>query len=81
MCLAVPMRLIEKRDTRGTAEAGGVRREVSLELLDDVSPGDYVIVHAGFAIQKLDEQAARDTLALLDEMGQAMRSEIREIRG
>ncbi len=50
-----------------TIDVDGVRREVSLLLLEDASVGEYVIVHAGFAIQKIDEEAARDTLSLLRE--------------
>ena len=50
-----------------TIDVEGVQREASLLLLEDVRVGDYVIVHAGFAIQKLDEAAARETLDLLRE--------------
>ena len=50
------------------AEVGGVKREINLMLLDDVKIGDYVIVHAGSAIQKLDEAEAEKTLSLLREM-------------
>lgn len=65
MCLAVPSKIVQIRDTRAVVEVDGVRRETSLALVGDVSVGDYVIVHAGFAIQKLDENAAQETLALL----------------
>ena len=65
MCLAVPSKIVQIRDTRAVVEVDGVRRETSLALVDDVNVGDYVIVHAGFAIQKLDENAAEETLALL----------------
>lgn len=75
MCMAVPMRLIEKRGDLGVVELGGVRREVSLQLLDEVEVNDYVIVHAGFAIERLDEDVARETL----ELFKAMEVEIHEI--
>jgi hydrogenase expression/formation protein HypC len=70
MCLAIPMQLIEVRGDRGVAETGGVRREVGLQLLDDAAVGEYVLVHAGFAIQKVDEEEARKTLELFRELGQ-----------
>jgi hydrogenase expression/formation protein HypC len=73
--MAVPMRLIEKRGDLGVVELGGVRREVSLQLLDEVEVNDYVIVHAGFAIERLDEDVARETL----ELFKAMEVEIHEI--
>jgi hydrogenase expression/formation protein HypC len=68
MCLAVPMKLIEIHGDRGVADVGGMRREVGLQLLDGPEPGDYVLVHAGFAIQKVDEAEALKTLALFREL-------------
>ncbi len=68
MCLAVPMRLIEKKENTGIAEIAGVKKDVRLDLLPDVQVGDYVIVHAGFAIQQLDEEEANETLDLFREM-------------
>jgi len=63
------MRVVEKEGDMGVVELGGVRRRVSLQLLDDVEVGDYVIVHAGFAIEKLDEETARETLELFESLG------------
>ena len=68
MCLAVPMKVIEINGSAGTVELSGIKYEANLQLLSGVKPGDYVIVHAGFAIQKLDEQDALETLALFEEM-------------
>ena len=62
MCLAVPSRIIEINDHVAKVDVDGVVREASLMLLDDVKLGDYVIVHAGFAISKVDEEAALQTL-------------------
>lgn len=62
MCLAVPSKIIEINDTIARVEVDGVVRETSLMLLDDAKIGDYVIVHAGFAISKVDEEAALQTL-------------------
>jgi len=71
MCLAVPALLKSKTGDTGVIELGGVEREVSLLLTPGAEVGQYVIVHAGFAINVLDEEEAQATLALLREMGQA----------
>lgn len=65
MCLAIPMQLMERSEMTGTVEVDGVRREVSLLLLDDASVGEYLLVHAGYAIGRVDEQEAMETLKLL----------------
>ena len=62
MCLAVPSKIIEINDTVARVDVDGVIRETSIMLLDDAKIGDYVIVHAGFAISKVDEKAALQTL-------------------
>ncbi|MDI6886938.1 MAG: HypC/HybG/HupF family hydrogenase formation chaperone [archaeon] len=72
MCLAIPAKVVEisKEEgarTRGKADFGGVFREVDLSLVD-AKVGDYVIVHAGFAIEVLDEQEAQETLELWKEL-------------
>jgi hydrogenase expression/formation protein HypC len=71
MCLALPVKVIElgSGDT-AIVDLGGVRKEISLALLDDVNVGDYVILHVGYALSKLDPEEAAKTLALfaaLDE--------------
>ena len=68
MCLAVPMRLETVAGPRGAVAVDGVRRDVRLDLVEGAKPGDWVLVHAGFAIQLLDEAAAAETLALLGEL-------------
>ncbi|MCD4742702.1 MAG: HypC/HybG/HupF family hydrogenase formation chaperone [Desulfobacteraceae bacterium] len=70
MCLAVPSKITEinKTTSMGIVDVDGVTREASLMLLDDVKIGDYVIVHAGFAISKVDRQSAEQTLADIREM-------------
>lgn len=68
MCLAVPSRIVEIKDQVATVDVDGVTREASLMLLDDVSVGDYVIVHAGFAIERIDEEIAQETLKDMREM-------------
>jgi hydrogenase expression/formation protein HypC len=62
------MKLIEIRGDRGVADVGGMKREIGLQLLEAPATGDYVLVHAGFAIQKLDEAEAQKTLALFREL-------------
>ncbi len=71
MCLAVPAEVVEiKSADTAFIEIGGVRKEINLSLVDDVSVGDYVLVHAGFAIEKIDQEEARKTLDLLEELSQ-----------
>ncbi len=65
MCLAIPSKIMKIENNMATIDVDGVQREASLMLLADAQVGEYVIVHAGFAIQKLDEAAALDTLELL----------------
>ncbi len=73
MCLAIPARVVELSGAEtAVVDLGGVRREVSLALVDDVAVGDYVIVHVGFALNKLDPEEAAKTLALFAEMGSAV---------
>lgn len=62
MCLAVPSKIVQINDMIARVDVDGVIRETSIMLLDDLKIGDYVIVHAGFAISKVDEDAARQTL-------------------
>lgn len=70
MCLAVPMKIVQLTGTDAVVELGGVQRPVNLTLISDkeIKTGDYVIVHAGFAIQKLDNADAEERLKLLQEM-------------
>ena len=68
MCLAIPMKVVKIEGSNGIVELVGVKKEINLGLLDDVKIGEYVIVHAGFAIQKIDEKEARETISLLEEM-------------
>jgi hydrogenase expression/formation protein HypC len=75
MCLGIPGRVLDLRDdggmAMGTVDFGGVRRDVCLAYVaGEVRPGDYVIVHVGFAISKVDEAEARRTFELLREMSQ-----------
>ena len=75
MCLGIPGRVVEVHETQGLAmgvvDFGGVRREVCLAYVaDQIDPGDYAIVHVGFAISKVDEAEAKRTFEVLREMSQ-----------
>ena len=72
MCLAIPSQIIKINDNLAVIDVAGVRREASLLLLEDPQVGDWVIVHAGFAIQKLDEAAAQESLRYLREAAQLL---------
>ncbi|RSM54855.1 HypC/HybG/HupF family hydrogenase formation chaperone [Actinoplanes sp. ATCC 53533] len=73
MCLAVPGRVLSVSEVDGTLMAqvdfGGIRKDVCLEYVPDVASGEYVIVHVGFAIQRLDEASAIETLANFERLG------------
>ncbi len=71
MCLAIPARVAEILEgDQAVVDLGGVRKDVSLALVDDVAVGDYVIVHVGYALNKPDPEEAERTLALFAQMGQ-----------
>jgi hydrogenase expression/formation protein HypC len=65
MCLGVPMQVKTIANEMAVCEIDGVQREASLMMIDDVAVGDYVLIHAGFAIEKIDEEEARLTLQAL----------------
>ncbi len=67
MCLAIPAKITQIKNNMATIDVDGVQREASLLLVEDAGVGDYVIVHAGFAIHKIDEAAALETLKFLKE--------------
>ena len=71
MCLAIPSRITKIENDMAVIDADGVRREVSILLIEDARVGDYVIVHAGFAIRKIDEAEAEESLRLLREAAAA----------
>lgn len=69
MCLAIPAQIVELRDgDKAIVDLAGVRKEISLSLVDNVTVGDYVIVHVGYALNKLDPDEAARTLQLFAEM-------------
>lgn len=68
MCLAIPMKILKVEGVTARARVSGLEKEIDVRFLKNPSPGDYVIVHAGFAIEKLDPDEARRTLELIDEI-------------
>ena len=70
MCLAIPVRVVELRpDQMALVDVGGVRKEISLALVDDIVVGDYVVLHVGCALQRLDPHEAEETLQLMAQVG------------
>jgi hydrogenase expression/formation protein HypC len=72
MCLAIPGKIIEIVDFENhiaKVDVGGVKRNVNIGMLDDAGVGDYVLIHVGFAMSKVDEKEAEETLRLLQDLG------------
>jgi len=67
MCLAIPAKVVSIEDNMGTVDMAGIQKKVSLILLEEPQVGDYVIVHAGFGIHKIDEEVAMESLKILRE--------------
>ena len=80
MCLAVPAKLISREGSLGKAQIQGIKRDVSLMLLPEARVGDYVLIHAGFAMQVIDEAAVKEREALVAEMHGAPRT-VSELSG
>ncbi|MDD5347692.1 MAG: HypC/HybG/HupF family hydrogenase formation chaperone [Candidatus Omnitrophica bacterium] len=68
MCLAIPVRITKITGTLAEVDMAGTRREADIRFVEGVEPGDYVLVHAGFAIERIDEEEARKTLELLKDV-------------
>lgn len=76
MCLAVPLKVISINNKDAVAEIDGIRRKIRLDFLKDVSVGDYCIVHAGFAIEKLTKEMAEENLKAIKEVSDAYLGEV-----
>ncbi|HSM08967.1 MAG TPA: HypC/HybG/HupF family hydrogenase formation chaperone [Gemmatimonadota bacterium] len=87
MCLAIPgqvVKLVDESNRIATVDVAGVHRNVNIGLLDDdggVGPGDWVLIHVGFALSKVDEAEAHATLKLLESMGEDYEQEIEDFMG
>jgi hydrogenase expression/formation protein HypC len=83
VCLAIPGRVLEITDEQhllARVDVSGVVRNVNIGLLDGVEPNDWVLIHVGFALSKVDEDEAQATLALLQEMGEAFDQELEDLK-
>jgi hydrogenase expression/formation protein HypC len=87
MCLAIPglvLEIVDEDNRLAKVDVAGVRRNVNVGLLDaggeGVEPGDWVLIHVGFALSKVDEEEARATLELLEAMGAAYEAELEELK-
>jgi hydrogenase expression/formation protein HypC len=83
VCLAIPGQIVEITDEvnrLASVDVVGVRRTVNIGLLDDLRPGDWVLIHVGFALSRVDEEEAAATLALLQEMGAEYEQELEELK-
>ena len=75
MCLAIPVLIKSIEDSEAEVEIGGIARRISLELTPEARVGDYAIVHTGYAINILDQEEARETLKLFEEIAAAAKEE------
>ena len=84
MCLAIPGRVIEVVDPENriaSVDVAGVRRKVNIGLLDDVGPGDWVLIHVGFAMSQVDEAEALETRRMLEALGSSYEQELEDLKG
>ncbi|WP_163193187.1 HypC/HybG/HupF family hydrogenase formation chaperone [Clostridium thermarum] len=73
MCLGVPLKIVSiENDKEALGEMNGIEKKIRIDLLPDIKCGDYVMVHAGFALEKIDESLAKDTLDALEEVRKMM---------
>lgn len=71
MCLAIPMEIKQINGSEAVAEAGGIRKNVRLDLIEGAEIGDYILIHTGYAIEKLDPDEARETLEIIKQVYRA----------
>ena len=72
MCLAIPMKITKVTPPTATGESGGLTQDIRIDFVEGVKPGDYVIVHAGFAIQKMSEEQALENIQYLEDIKDAL---------
>jgi hydrogenase expression/formation protein HypC len=83
MCLAIPgqvIELVDEQNRLARVDVAGVLRNVNIGLLEDAGPGDWVLIHVGFALSKVDEDEAHATLGLLRRMGEAFEQELEDLK-
>lgn len=72
MCLAVPLKVIQINGNDAVGESLGIRRDIRIDFVKDINLGDYVIVHAGFAIEKIEKEVALENLRIIKEVTDAL---------
>ena len=83
MCLAIPgqvLEIVDEPNRLARVDVAGVQRTVNVGLVDGTRPGDWVLIHVGFAMSKVDEEEAQATLALLQQMGEAYEQELEDLK-
>jgi hydrogenase expression/formation protein HypC len=83
VCLAIPglvLEVVDEPNRLARVDVAGVQRTVNVGLLDGPAPGDWVLIHVGFALSKVDEEEAQATLALLRRMGEAFEQELEDLK-
>jgi hydrogenase expression/formation protein HypC len=83
MCLAIPgqiMQVVDDANRLAQVDVAGVKRTINIGLLDDVRPGDWVLIHVGFALSAVDEEEALETRRLLEAMGAEYEAELEELK-
>jgi len=82
MCIAAPAQIVEIREEEkiGFVDFGGVKQQIKLDLVDEIEIGEYVLVHAGYAIEVLDDQAAKESLEAWDELLDILDEEDKELQ-
>ena len=73
MCLSVPAKILSINGSMAEVSAGGSVFKAGLQMIEDAKPGDYILLHAGFAIQKLSEEEAAETLRIIEEMNNSLK--------
>lgn len=75
MCLGLPLKVVEIHNKEALGELNGVKRKIRIDLIENLKLGDYVMVHAGFAIEKIDESSALETLDIINELEAAVKND------
>lgn len=72
MCLGLPLKIISINEKEAVGEMNGIKRKIRIDLIKDLSIDEYVMVHAGFAIEKIDKEQAEETMKIVDELEQVL---------
>lgn len=75
MCLSIPAKILSISGNMAEVSAGGSVFKAGIQMIEDARPGDYILLHAGFAIQKISEEEALETIRLIDEMNDSLNTD------